>query len=141
MNEFLEKLNKLKQTIREYLSKKDISERDRRALIIASAAVALFFVFIIFNSISSGNSKNENKVTALREQLKEIKTLRQEYEYSKKTLVDITKSIKREDEALISVVEKIMVNNQIDRNTFSIKDSNTAASDSEGLYNESAVQV
>lgn len=141
MNEFLEKLNKLKQTVREYISKKNLSERDRRAIIIASAAAAVFLVFLIFNGFSSGNSKNENRVIALRKQLEEIKTLRQEYEYSKKTLEDITKSIKREDEALISVVEKIMVKNQIDRNTFSIKDSNTGSSDAEGLYNESAVQV
>lgn len=141
MNELKERINKARDYIEDYVASKNLSERDRRAILIAGIAVSLFFLFFIISSFSSGSSKSRNQVTALREQLKEVKTLVKKYEYSKSTLLEITRSIKKEDEALISVVETIMVENQIDRNTFSINDSNSNIGDSDGLYNERAVQV
>lgn len=141
MNELKERIGKAREYIENYIASKNLSERDRRAIVIAGIAVALFFLFFIVSSFTSGSSKSRNQVAALREQLKEVKTLVKKYEYSKSTLQEITRSIKKEDEALISVVETIMVENQIDRNTFSINDSNSNIGDSDGLYNERAVQV
>lgn len=141
MNELKERIGKAREYIENYIASKNLSERDRRAIVIAGIAVALFFLFFIVSSFTSGSSKSRNQVAALREQLKEVKTLVKKYEYSRSTLQEITRSIKKEDEALISVVETIMVENQIDRNTFSINDSNSNIGDSDGLYNERAVQV
>lgn len=141
MNEIIEKIKNLLEKIKEYTGNKEFSERDKRAIVIACAAVLFFIVFGVFSSFSSGSKKSKKTVKALREQLEEVKTARKEYEYSKQTLEDITKSIKREDEALISVVEKVMLDNQVDKKTFSIKDSNSSSTGVDDMYNESAVQV
>ncbi len=141
MNEIFEKIKNIKEKLNEYIGKRDFSERDRRAIVLACVAVGFFIAFAVFSSFSAGSSKSKKTVTVLKQQLEQVKTLRKDYEYSKKTLEEITKSIKREDEALISVVEKVMLNNQIDRKTFSIKDSNSSSSGIDDMYNESAVQV
>lgn len=141
MSELFEKIKNLQETVKSYIGRKDLSERDRRAIIIACVAVLFFIAFAVFSSFTSGSDRSKKRVVALRQQLEEVKTLRKEYEYSKKTLEQITKSIKREDEALISVVEKVMLNNQVDRKTFSIKDSNSNTSGADDMFNESSVQV
>lgn len=141
MDELKQKINKIREYAENYISNKNLSDRDKRAVVIAGVALTAFLLFFVFSSFSTGSSKSKNQVNALREQLKEVKTLVKKYEYSKSTLQQITRSIRKEDEALISVVEKIMVDNQIDRNTFSIKDSNSSVGNSDSLYNERAVQV
>ena len=133
------------QVLRQYLSEKldDSlrSERDRRAIYIGGALLAFFLLFAIYNTFLKDSNKYQNQSTALEEQLIKVKSLKNEYINSKKRLGELSKTVKREDEALISVVEKILVDNQIERTSFSIKDSKLGESYSDEITDESTVQV
>ena len=141
MNEIRKQIEKIKQYIDGFLGKQSVSERDKKALKLGAAAVALFFIFMILKSLLGGGDNSKQQITELKERLKTVKELRHEYEYAGKLLKETTASIKKEDEALISVVEKILVDNRIERKSFSIKDSNITSSNAEEIYNERSVQV
>ncbi|NIP30001.1 MAG: hypothetical protein GTO02_07265 [Candidatus Dadabacteria bacterium] len=141
MNQILDLIEKLKQSIESFLERKTISERDKRAIKIATIAIGIFFSFLILKSLLTSGGGDKQKVIVLRERLQQVKEMRSEYEYSKNLLKQLTASIKKEDEALISVVEKILVDSQIDKKSFSIKDTNVSSDGSEEIYNERTVQV
>ena len=141
MEEFLSFVEKLKERIVKFADARKISDRDKRALKIAALAVVLFFGFMIFKGLFFGDNGDAKKVVVLRDQLEKVKALKNEYEYSKNLLNSLTSSVRKEEEALISVVEKILVDNNVDRKSFSIKDSNVMSDVSEGFYDEKVVQV
>lgn len=133
-----DKINSFREN---YLGKAVSSERDKKVLAIGIACLVLFILFFVYQSYSSQAAKYEKQAIALEQQLMKVKALSEDYRESRKRLESLTKSIKKEDEALISVLEKILVDNQIQREDFSIKDSNTRGTDTEDLYDVTSVQV
>lgn len=135
------KIKDLRQYLSERLEDSLNSERDRRAIYIGAAIVAFFILMGFYNTFVKNSNKYQNQSSALEEQLIKVKSLKNEYKQSKQRLDELSKSVKKEDEALISVVEKILVDNQIDRTSFSIKDSKLGESYSDEIFDESTVQV
>ena len=117
------------------------SERDRRALIIGVVVIAAVLIFAFYNTFVKNSKRYQKQTVLMQERLIELKVLKKEYLESKQKLNELTKTIKKEDEALISVVEKILVDNQIERTSFSIKDSKLNTPNSDEIYDESTVQV
>mgnify|MGYP000284427312 CR=1 FL=1 len=139
--DYTEILNRLTAIKDKYLGRAITSERDKKVLILGGVFLVLFVLFYIYQSYSSQVDKYEKQAVALEQQLVKVKALARDYEESTNRLESITRSIKKEDEALISVLEKILVDNRIQREDFSIKDSNTRISDTEDLYDVTSVQV
>lgn len=127
--------------IRERIQQVSASKRDKRVVIISVIAISVFVIFTIFQFLSSGTERLTKKVDALNSDLEKIENLRKQLEESNGLISQLTSSFKSGDEALISVVEDILVNEQIDRGSFSIKDSNTSAPAIDDLYKEKSVDV
>lgn len=140
LNKLYEKFKKILTVISNLLNDALRSQRDRRALIIGVVVVLLFILFFSYRSFSKSSSRYEKQVQVLENNLVEIRSLKKDYKASKDRLKELTKTVKKEEEALISVVEEILVDNQIERTSFSLKDSNIS-SGSEELYDETSVQV
>lgn len=138
IKDITEKLNSFRE---KYLNKAVSSERDKIVLKIGVACLFAFILFLVYQSYSSQAVKYEKQAVALEQQLVKVKALTNDYEESTKRLESLTSSIKKEDEALISVLEKILVDSNIPREDFSIKDSNTRVADTEELYDVTSVQV
>jgi len=117
------------------------SERDRKAIILGIAIFSVLVLYLIFHSIYSGTSNLSKEVEQLQMQLVDVNDLRSEYLDSKKKISIIASRIKKEDEALISVVEKILVAQNIERKYFSIRDTNSRTPGSEDLFDENSVNV
>ena len=137
----VEKVKKVVGGLRERMSRVASSERDARAIRIGAAGVALLILYFIFHSITSGTARLEKQVKLLDSELTRIETLRAEYERSKNRMTELSSKIKEEREPLISVVEKILLAENIDRKNFSIKDVNLRTSDSEDFYEEKSIDV
>lgn len=117
------------------------SERERRAIFIGIAAVILLVLFVSFNTFLKDSSRYQKQTTVLENELKRVKVLREEYGLLKDRLRELTKAVKKENEALISVLEKVLIDNDIERTSFSIKDSKIVLPDSDDLYDDSTVEV
>ncbi len=137
----IERLKHFYNLIRDRIQQISASERDKRAVAISVIAISLFVIFIVFQFLSSGTERLSKKVDALNSDLKKIESLRSQLEESNRMISQLTSSFKSGDEALISVVEDILVNEQIDRGSFSIKDSNASAPGMDDLYKERSVDV
>jgi general secretion pathway protein M len=127
--------------IRDRIQQVSTSKRDKRAVMFSVVAISVFIIFIIFQFLASGTERLTKKVDALNSDLEKIEKLRKQLDESNRLMTQLTSSFKSRDEALISVVEDILVNEQIDRGSFSIKDSNTNAPAVEDLYKEKSVDV
>lgn len=141
IKEISSKLKILRQYLSERLDESLRSERDRRAIYIGAALLSFFVLFAFYNTFVKNSNKYQKQSTALEEQLLKVKSLKNEYKESKQKLGQLSKTVKKEDEALISVIEKILVDNQIERTSFSIKDSKLGESYSDQITDESTVQV
>jgi len=117
------------------------TDRDKRALLIGGGTVVLVVFYLIFHSFSSGTASLEKRSTLLEKELKEVKVLRAEYENSNKKIAELSSKIKKENEALISVVEKILLDERLDRKNFSIRDVNSRTNSDEDFYEEKSVDV
>jgi type II secretory pathway component PulM len=117
------------------------TDRDRRAALIGGATLVLVVLYLIFHSFSSGTLALEKRSVQLEKELEEVKVLKAEYENSNKKIAELSSKIKNEDEALISVVEKILLDEKLDRNNFSIRDVNTRTNSDEDFYEEKSVDV
>lgn len=140
LNKLYEKFKNILKVISNHLVDALSSERDKRVLIIGAVGLLLFILFFSYGSFSRSSRRYEKQVQVLENNLVEIRSLKKDYKASKDRLKELTKTVKKEEEALISVVEKILVDNQIERTSFSLKDSNVS-SGSEELYDETSVQV
>jgi len=138
---YIDSLKLLYNQIRDRIQQVSTSKRDKRVVIISVIAVSVFMFFIIFQFFTSGSVRLTKKLSALNSDLVKIENLRKQLEESKREISQLTSSFKSGDEALISVVEDILVNEQIDRGSFSIKDSNASAPAIEDLYDEKSVDV
>ena len=141
INDITSKIKILRQFLNEKLEESLSSERDRRAIYIGAALISFFILLAFYNTFVKNSNKYQQQSSALEEQLLKVKSLKNEYKQSRKMLGELSKTVKKEDEALISVVEKILVDNQIERTSFSIKDSKLGESYSSEITDESTVQV
>lgn len=139
----IESLKLLYNRIRDRIQQVSTSKRDKRAVIVSVVAMSVFIIFMIFQFFASGTERLTKKVDVLNSDLEKIENLRKQLEESNRLISQLTSSFKSGDdgEALISVVEDILVNEQIDRGSFSIKDSNTSAPAIDDLYNEKSIDV
>lgn len=136
-----ENINKAVRSARERLAQISSTERDRRAVIIGAAGLCLLILYIIFHSISSGTNRLEKRVAQLETELGKIQELKTEYEDSQKKIAVLSSKIKEENEPLISIVEQILLSENLDRKNFSIRDVNLRTSDSEDFYEERSIDV
>ena len=67
--------------------------------------------------------------------------MRSEYEGSVEKITELSSKIKKENEPLISVVEQILLDENIDRKNFSIKDVNLRTVKSEDFFEEKSIDV
>lgn len=127
---------------REKLDSAVSTERDRRALIILGSAAAVLVLYFVIHFFSSGTDRLEKKAVVLDSELRKVQALSTEYEQSKKRVSELSGKIKKEDEPLISVLEKVLISENIERQNFSIRDVNTRGSDDdEELFEEKSVDV
>lgn len=138
----------IKKKIQELIEKAQVkfdslvaTERDRRALILGSSAIVLIVLYLVFHSYSSGTANLERRSVQLQKELVEVKALKAEYEASSKKIVELSSEIKKESEALISVVEKILLDENLDRKNFSIRDVNTRSNSDDDFYEQKSVDV
>lgn len=136
-----ENLSRLVKGARERFEKVSSTERDRRAMKIGAAGLGLLVLYFIFHSVSSGTDRLEKRVVQLESELDRIQSLRTEYEDSKKRIAELSDKIKEEDEPLISVVEQILLSENIDRKNFSIRDVNLRTSEADDFYEERSIDV
>lgn len=136
-----EEVRKFIGSLRERLSRHSTTERDRRAIMIGAAGLCLLVLYLVFQSFSSGASRLEKQVAGLKGELVRIEGLRTEYLDSKDRILELSSKIKEEEEPLISVVEAILLSENIDRKNFSIKDVNLRMSESEDFYKEKSIDV
>ncbi len=134
-------INNAVRSARERLTQISSTERDRRAVIIGAAGLCLLILYIVFHSISSGTDRLEKRVTQLETELGRIQELKTEYEDSEKKIAVLSSKIKEENEPLISIVEQILLSENLDRKNFSIRDVNLRTSDSEDFYEERSIDV
>ena len=130
----------LTRRIRGLIERREFSERDVRALKIAAAVLVLFLVFSIYRAVFPAGSAIRSEVSLMRGQLNEIRAIKEEYRYSRDILAKVSGSMKEEKEALISVAEKALIKNGIDRRSFSIRGTNPSVR-GKGIEREKAVLV
>ena len=136
-----QKIQELIEKSREKFYSLTSTERDRRALLLGGSAIVIIVIYLVFHSFSTGIERLEKRFVQLKKELKEVKVLRSEYEDSNKKIVELSSKIKKENEALISVVEKILLNEKLDRTNFSIRDVNSRTNSNEDFYEEKSVDV
>lgn len=140
-NKIKEKLRNISRLLSAKLDESLKSERERRAIFIGAGAIIALILFISFNTFFQDSNKYQKQTNALEAELVRVKSLSEEYGQLKDRLRELTKAVKKENEALISVVEKVLVDNEIERTSFSIKDSKIVLPDSDDLYDDSTVEV
>ena len=136
-----QKIQDLIEKSREKFYSLTSTERDRRALLLGGSAIVIIVIYLVFHSYSSGTDHLQKRFAQLEKELREVKVLKAEYEDSNKKIVELSSKIKKENEALISVVEKILLNEKLDRTNFSIRDVNSRTNSNEDFYEEKSVDV
>ena len=130
----------LVRRVRGLVDRREFSPRDIRALKIAVAALAVFILFSVYRAVFPGGSAVRSEVSQMRLELNEMRAIKEEYRYSRDILAKVSGSMKEEREALISVTEKALIRNGIDRRSFSIKGTNPSVR-GKGIKRERAVLV
>lgn len=141
INTVREKIQEIVEKAREKFDSLITTERDKRALLLGVSAIVVIVVYLVFHSYSSGTTNLERRSAQLQKELQEVKALRVEYESSNKKIIELSSKIKKENEALISVVEKILLNENLDRKNFSIRDVNTRSNSDDDFYEEKSVDI
>jgi type II secretory pathway component PulM len=136
-----QKIQDLIEKSREKFYSLTSTERDRRALLLGGSAIVIIVIYLVFHSYSSGMDHLQKRSAQLEKELREVKVLKAEYEDLNKKIVELSSKIKKENEALISVVEKILLNEKLDRTNFSIRDVNSRTNSNEDFYEEKSVDV
>jgi type II secretory pathway component PulM len=136
-----QKIQELIEKSREKFYSLISTERDRRALLLGGSAIVIIVIYLVFHSFSTGTERLEKRSVQLKKELKEVKVLRAEYENSSKKIAELSSKIEKEKEALISVVEKILLDEKLDRKYFSIRDVNSRTNSDEDFYEEKSVDV
>ncbi len=135
-----QRIEPLVRRVRGLIDRREFSPRDIRALKIAAAVLAVFILFSVYRAVFPGGSAVRSEVSQMRLELNEMRAIKEEYRYSRDLLAKVSGSTKEEREALISVAEKALIRNGIDRRSFSIKGTNPSAR-GKGIKRERAVLV
>ena len=135
-----QKTEPLERRARDIAGRRDFSPRDIRALKIGAAVVAVLIVFSVYRAVFPGGSAARTEVSQMKLQLNEIRAIKEEYRYSRDLLAKVSGSAKEENEALISVAERVLIRNGIDRRSFSIRGTNPSVR-GKGIKRERAVLV
>jgi type II secretory pathway component PulM len=136
-----QKIQELIEKAREKFDALIATERDRKALFLGSTAIIVIVIYLVFHSYSSGADSLQKRSVQLEKELQEVKALKAEYEDSQTKIAELSSKIKKENEDLISVVEKILLNEELDRKNFSIRDVNSRSNSDEDFYEEKSVDV
>lgn len=123
---------------RDKIENLNLSERDRKVLVLGAAGAFVIIVLILFQAFSSINTKLEKQSSALSSQLKQIEQLKTEYYESKKKVSEIAGSMESTDQSLLSHMERILVKENIERASFSINSRNPITKEH---YEEVSVEV
>ncbi len=137
----VERVKRVLSELRERFSRLSSSERDVRAMRIGIAGLCLLVAYIVLHGFWSGTERLEKQVRQLETELGSVEDLRSEYERSAKIMKELSGKIKKEKEPLISVVEQILLDENIDRKNFSIKDVNLRTPESEDFVEEKSIDV
>lgn len=141
LQNIIEKIKSYIQLGRDKLLTVSSTERDRRAMLALGVVVCVLVLYFVIHFFSSGTHRLEKRAGVLESELRKVKILSAEYEQSKKKMSELAGKIKKEDEDLISLVEKVLLDENIERQNFSIRDVNTRGSDNEDLFEEKSVDV
>lgn len=141
INSLRQNIKNLVGNLREKLARHSTTERERRAIVIGAAGLCLLILYLVFQSFSSGTDRLEKQVSRLESDLVRIEDLRADYLQSKKRIRELSSKIREEKEPLISVVERILLAENLERKNFSIKDVNLRTSQSEDFYEEKSIDV
>ena len=141
LQNIIEKIKSYIQLGRDKLLTVSSTQRDRRAMLTLGVVVCVLVLYFVIHFFSSGTDRLEKRAGVLESELRKVKTLSAEYEQSKKMMSELAGKIKKEDEDLISLVEKVLLAENIQRQNFSIRDVNTRGSDNEDLFEEKSVDV
>ena len=133
------RLGSARRRAEEYLEKRDFSPRDMRAAKIGGVALCALVLFSLYRAASPDGPGMRGELEILRAQMREVRTIGQEYRYSS-DLLRRAGSLGEEKEALISVAERALLGNQIARDSFSIRGTNPSGN-SEAVEGERVVVV
>ena len=130
----------IKKTLQGKVNVSEITERDRYILFGCLGIFAAVLIYLTVFSFTSAVSSLEKKVLVLENDLQRVGELKTEYNISSKQLKKLVK-VNPKQGPLISTVEKILLEENVDRKKFSIKDRNKRNKDTEEIYNEKSVDV
>jgi len=130
----------IKKTIQGKINVSEITERDRYILFGCLGIFAAVLIYLTVFSFTSAVSSLEKKVLVLEDDLQRVSELKTEYVIFTKRLKELIKENPKQG-ALISTVEKILLEENVDRKKFSIKDRNKRNKDTEEIYDEKSVDV
>ena len=130
----------IKKTLQCKINVSEITERDRYILFGCLGIFAAVLIYLTVFSFTSAVSSLEKKVLVLENDLQRVGELKTEYAISSKRLKEMIKGNPKQG-PLISTVEKILLEENVDRKKFSIKDRNKRNKDTEEIYNEKSVDV
>jgi len=130
----------IKKTLQGKINVSEITERDRYILFGCLGIFAAVLIYLTVFSFTSAVSSLEKKVLLLENDLQRVSELKTEYVISSKRLKQLIKENPKQG-PLISTVEKILLEENVDRKKFSIKDRNKRNKDTEEIYNEKSVDV
>ncbi len=141
LQNIIEKIKSFIALGREKIETVSSTQRDRRAMLLLGVVVCVLIFYFVIHFFSSGTERLEKRATVLESELRKVQTLSAEYEQSKKRMSELAGKIKKGDEPLISLLEKVLIAENIERQNFSIRDVNTRGSDNEELFEEKSVDV
>ncbi|MEM4407888.1 MAG: hypothetical protein QXI19_04015 [Candidatus Caldarchaeum sp.] len=126
------------QAAKEWFDALPLSERDKRAVLWGALGVVVLALILFFHTMSSINRKLEMQEKALMGQLDEIRSLEREYYASKKMAAEIAEGMSSPNQSLLSLIERILVNENIERASFTISSRSPTSWE---LYEETSVDV
>lgn len=130
----------IKKTLQGKINVSEITERDRYILFGCLGIFAAVLIYLTVFSFTSAVSSLEKKVLVLENDLQRVYELKTEYAISSRQLKMLIKENPKQG-PLISTIEKILLEENVDRKKFSIKDKNKRNKDTEEIYNEKSVDV
>ncbi|HSG29922.1 MAG TPA: hypothetical protein VLB82_00080 [Thermodesulfobacteriota bacterium] len=131
----------IRESIESNINISELTERDRYIIYGVAGFLAVIIIYLAVFSFSSKVSNLEKRVLTLETDLQRVADLKSEYIESSRQLKNLVKSGSKQTGPLISVVEKVLLSESVERKNFSIKDRNQRSKDAEDIYNEKSVEV
>lgn len=131
----------IRESIESKINISEFTERDRYIIYGVAGFLAVIIIYLAVFSFSSKVSNLEKRVLTLETDLQRVADLKSEYIESSRQLKNLVKSGSKQTGPLISVVEKVLLSESVERKNFSIKDRNQRSKDAEDIYNEKSVEV